>query len=109
MDKSLILEKVQSFVANYHKVDLSEVTVNTKISNHVKSEYKPSMDKPSFSNLWNFDYSRGISNCFDTDLDKIEIIMGLEDVFDITISDEESDNIITVQQVVDCIFQKLNV
>ena len=30
MDKSVIFEKVQSFVANYHEIDLSVVTVNTK-------------------------------------------------------------------------------
>jgi acyl carrier protein len=43
------------------------------------------------------------------DIDKVEIIMGLEEEFDITISDEEADNIITVQQAVDYIFQKLTV
>jgi hypothetical protein len=52
MDKLVIFEKVKSVVANFLEVDLSEVTVNTKITKDVKTEYKPIMDKPSFGNLW---------------------------------------------------------
>jgi acyl carrier protein len=113
MDKLVIFEKVQSFLADFHEVDLSEVTVNTKITLDVKTEYRPPIiDKPSFGNLWGrLSLSSSSSGYFYSMeyLDKVEIIQGLEEVFDITISDEEADNIITVQQAVDCISQKLTV
>ena len=52
MDKLVIFEKVKSLVADSLAIDLSDVTVNTKITEDVKTEYKPIMDKPSFGNLW---------------------------------------------------------
>lgn len=112
MDKLVIFEKVKSVFANFLEVDLSEVTVNTKITKDMKTEYKPIMDKPSFGNLWgNLTLVSSGSGYYGSmeDIDKVEIIMGLEEEFDLTISDEEADNIITVQQAVDYIFQKLTV
>jgi acyl carrier protein len=112
MDKLVIFEKVQSLVANILVVDLTEVTVNTKITEDVKTEYKPINDKPCFGNLWGslslVSSGSGYFHSMEY-LDKVEIIMGLEDEFDISIPDEESDNIITVQQAVDYIYQKLAV
>jgi len=40
---------------------------------------------------------------------QLHVKLVLEDEFDIPIPDEESDNIITVQQAVDYIYQKLAV
>jgi len=112
MDKLVIFEKVKSVFANFLEVDLSEVTVNTKITKDMKTEYKPINDKPCFGNLWGslslVSSGSGYFHSMEY-LDKVEIIMGLEEEFDLTISDEEADNIITVQQAVDYIFQKLTV
>ncbi len=41
------------------------------------------------------------------DLTKIEIIMALEEEFDIDIPDEDAENIKIVQQVLDYIYKKL--
>lgn len=41
-------------------------------------------------------------------LDKIEIILALEDVFDVNISDLDAKRIDTVRDAVDCVFHALN-
>ncbi|MEG4458292.1 hypothetical protein [Microcoleus sp. N9_A1] len=116
MDKSVIFEKVQSFVANYYKLDLIEVTVNTKINQDVKTVDKPPIPAnipiPFLGDVLGAIsiYASGMSYLNSShSLDKFEIIMGLEEEFNIEIHDEEVDKIVTVQEVVDCIFQKLNV
>ena len=42
------------------------------------------------------------------DLDKIEIVMELEEEFDIEISDNEALNFVTVGNIVDCVKVKAN-
>jgi acyl carrier protein len=41
-------------------------------------------------------------------LDKIEIILALEDAFDINISDLDAERVDTVRDAVDCVFHALN-
>ncbi|MEZ2229909.1 MAG: acyl carrier protein [Microcoleus sp.] len=111
MDKSIIFEKVKKIVAEEREIDPSEVTVNTNIVDDVKPAYNPS-PSPNHSNSW-LSWLPSISSSgmglSSADMDKIEIIMALEEEFDITIPDEDAENIITVQQAVDYIFQKLTV
>jgi acyl carrier protein len=112
MDKLVIFEKVQSFVADFLDVDLSEVTLNTKIIEDVKTEHKPIMGKPSFGNLWgNFTLasSSSFSDSLMENILKEGLFKELEEEFNITIPHEEVFNIITVQEAVDCIFQKLTI
>jgi len=40
-------------------------------------------------------------------LDAVEIVMGIEDVFDISIPDEEADDIMTINNVIEVVMKKL--
>ena len=105
MDELVILEKVKFVVAHILQVDSSEVTVNTKITEDVKPDYYKPMNRFSLSGT-GVGYYYSMSDEY---LNKVEIIMGLEEEFNIEIPDEEADNIITVQDAVDYISQKLTV
>jgi acyl carrier protein len=114
MDKSIIFEKVKKIVAEEQEIDPSEVRVNTNIGDDIKPVYSPSPSpspSPKHSNFWLSLWlpttisssGMGLSNA---EIDKIEIIMALEEEFDITIPDEDAEKIITVQQMVDYIHKK---
>lgn len=110
MDKSIIFEKVKKIVAENLEIESSEVTLNTEISENLKPAYTPS-PSPSPNNSW-FSWLPIISSSsgydlMGTDLTKIEIIMALEEEFDIDIPDEDAENIKIVQQVLDYIYKKL--
>jgi acyl carrier protein len=114
MDKSIIFEKVKKIVAENLEIEPSEVTLNTEISENVKPAYTPSPSpSPSPNNSW-FSWFSNISISSSSslismgiDLTKIEIIMALEEEFDIDIPDEDAENIKIVQQVLDYIYKKL--
>ncbi|MEG4799457.1 acyl carrier protein [Microcoleus sp. ARI1-B5] len=98
MDKSIIFEKVKKIVAENLEIEPCEVTLNTDFTEHggTIDDY--------YAKPW---WERSISNCLYMDIDKIEIIMALEEEFDIEIPDEDAEDIKTVQQVVDYIYKKL--
>ena len=101
--KQQIYEKVKAVVADRLEVDASEVTLNTKLAEEVKPNYNPNPGNSWLSSCSSgYGYSRA-------DLDKIELIMAIEEEFDIDIPDEAAENIETVQQVVDYIYKKVAV
>lgn len=105
MDELVILEKVKFVVAHILQVDSNEVTVNTKITEDVKADYYKPIGRFCLS-------SSGEGHLYSASneyLNKVEIIVGLEEEFNIEIPDEEADNIITVQDAVDYISKKLTV
>jgi acyl carrier protein len=115
MDKSIIFEKVKKIVAENLEIEPSEVTLNTEISEKVYTPSPSPSPSPSSSpnNFWlswlpNISIASSSSSIsFGLDLTKIEIIMALEEEFDIEIPDEDGENIKIVQQVIDYIYNKL--
>jgi acyl carrier protein len=113
MDKSIIVEKVKKIVAENLEIEPSEVTLNTEISENVYTPSPSPSPSPSPNNFWlswlpNISIASSSSSIsFGLDLTKIEIILALEEEFDIEIPDEDAEDIKTVQQVVDYIYKKL--
>ena len=79
--KQQIYEKVKAVVAKQLEIDASEVTINANFANDLGAD----------------------------SLDAVELIMAIEEEFDIDIPDEDSENIKTVQQAVDYIYKKVAV
>lgn len=79
--KQQIYEKVKAVVAKQLEVDASEVTINANFANNLGAD----------------------------SLDAVELIMAIEEEFDIEIPDEAAENIETVQQAVDYIYKKVAV
>ncbi|XZN99411.1 MAG: acyl carrier protein [Microcoleus sp.] len=78
-------EKVKALVVNQLEVDATDVTLNTKFPDDISGGY------------------------FGRHLDTLELIMAIEEEFDIEIPDEAAVKISTVQQAVDYIYQKVAV
>ncbi|MEG4166164.1 MULTISPECIES: acyl carrier protein [unclassified Microcoleus] len=95
-------EKVKAVVAEQLEIDASEVTLNTNFTEKVKPNYNPNP-----GNSWWSSCSSGSG--FGLDMDKVEVIMAIEEEFDIEIPDEAAENIETVQQAVDYIYKKVAV
>ncbi|MEG4108086.1 acyl carrier protein [Microcoleus sp. S13_C5] len=74
-------EKVKAVVAKQLEVDASEVTINANFANDLGAD----------------------------SLDAVELIMAIEEEFDIEIPDEVAEQISTVQQAVDYIYKKVDV
>lgn len=81
--KQQIYEKVKALVVNQLEVDATDVTLNTKFPDDISGGY------------------------FGRHLDTLELIMAIEEEFDIEIPDEAAVKISTVQQAVDYIYKKL--
>lgn len=79
--KQQIYEKVKAVVAEQLEIDASEVTINANFANNLGAD----------------------------SLDAVELIMAIEEEFDIEIPDEAAENIETVQQAVDYIYKKVAV
>lgn len=73
--KNLIFEKVRSIIADKLSVDENDVTMETSFVDDLGAD----------------------------SLDVVELIMALEDEFEIEISDEEAENVTTVGEVVEYI------
>ncbi|MCC3528897.1 MAG: acyl carrier protein [Microcoleus sp. PH2017_22_RUC_O_B] len=74
-------EKVKAVIVKQLEVDASEVTLNANFANDLGAD----------------------------SLDAVELVMALEEEFDIEIPDEVAENIETVQQAIDCIYKKVAV
>ncbi|MEG4074640.1 acyl carrier protein [Microcoleus sp. Pol14C2] len=74
-------EKVKAVVAKQLEVDASQVTINANFANDLGAD----------------------------SLDAVELIMAIEEEFDIEIPDEVAEQISTVQQAVDYIYKKVDV
>ncbi|MEG3941390.1 acyl carrier protein [Microcoleus sp. S36b_A3] len=74
-------EKLKAVVANQLEVDASKVTINANFAKDLGAD----------------------------SLDAVELIMAIEEEFDIEIPDEAAEKIETVQQAVDYIYQKVAV
>ncbi|MBD1936297.1 acyl carrier protein [Microcoleus sp. FACHB-68] len=72
-------EKVKAIVAKQLEVDASEVTINANFANDLGADF----------------------------LDAVELMIAIEEEFDIEIPAEDSENITTVQQAVDYIYKKV--
>lgn len=79
--KQQIYEKLKAVVAKQLEVDASEVTINANFANDLGAD----------------------------SLDAVELIMAIEEEFDIDIPDEAAEKIETVQQAVDYIYKKVAV
>ncbi len=79
--KQQIYEKLKAVVANQLEVDASKVTINANFAKDLGAD----------------------------SLDAVELIMAIEEEFDIEIPDEVAEKIETVQQAVDYIYQKVAV
>lgn len=79
MSQEKIFEKVQKIVAEQLGVDASEVKPEANFANDLGAD----------------------------SLDTVELVMALEEEFDIEIPDEEAEKILTVQQAVDFINGKV--
>lgn len=79
--KQQIYEKLKAVVAKQLEVDASEVTINANFANDLGAD----------------------------SLDAVELTMAIEEEFDIEIPDEAAEQISTVQQAVDYIYQKVAV
>ncbi len=79
--KQQIYEKVKVVVAKQLEADASKVTINANFANDLGAD----------------------------SLDAVELVMALEEEFDIEIPDEVAENIETVQQAVDYIYKKVAV
>ncbi|MGC8712688.1 MAG: acyl carrier protein [Leptodesmis sp.] len=79
MSESEIFEKVQKIVAEQLQVDVSEVTPQASFANDLGAD----------------------------SLDTVELVMALEEEFDIEIPDEAAEEIATVQAAVDYISNKV--
>lgn len=79
--KQQIYEKVKAVIVKQLEVDASEVTLNANFANDLGAD----------------------------SLDAVELVMALEEEFDIEIPDEVAENIETVQQAIDCIYKKVAV
>jgi acyl carrier protein len=77
MSKQEILEKVQSIVAETLGIEQVQVTPTASFANDLGAD----------------------------SLDTVELVMALEETFDIEIPDEEAEKILTVQQAIDYINQ----
>ncbi|MEG4047218.1 acyl carrier protein [Microcoleus sp. Pol17_C1] len=74
-------EKVKAVIAKQLEVDASQVTINANFANDLGAD----------------------------SLDAVELIMAIEEEFDIEIPDEVAEQISTVQQAVDYIYKKIDV
>jgi len=79
--KQQIYEKVKAIVVKQLEVDASKVTINANFANDLGAD----------------------------SLDAVELIMAIEEEFDIEIPDEAAEAITTVEQTVDYIYQKVDV
>lgn len=79
--KQQIYEKVKAVVAKQLEVDASKVTINANFANDLGAD----------------------------SLDAVELIMAIEEEFDIEVSDEAAEKIETVEQAVDYIYKKVAV
>lgn len=79
MSQTEIFSKVQEIVADQLSVDASEVTPEANFANDLGAD----------------------------SLDTVELVMALEEEFDIEIPDEAAEKILTVQQAVDYIKDKV--
>ncbi|MEG3907937.1 acyl carrier protein [Microcoleus sp. K1-B6] len=74
-------EKLKAVIVKQLAVDASEVTINANFANDLGAD----------------------------SLDAVELIMAIEEEFDIEIPDEAAETITTVEQTVDYIYQKVDV
>jgi acyl carrier protein len=79
--KQQIYEKLKAVIVKQLKVDASEVTLNANFANDLGAD----------------------------SLDAVELVMAIEEEFDIEIPDEAAEAITTVEQTVDYIYQKVDV
>nr|YP_010338704.1 acyl carrier protein [Glaucosphaera vacuolata]UNJ18654.1 acyl carrier protein [Glaucosphaera vacuolata] len=79
MTEEKIFQKVQKIVAQQLGVDISQVTKQANFANDLGAD----------------------------SLDTVELVMGIEEVFDIEIPDEHAEKIATLEQAVDFIKSKL--
>ena len=71
----MIFEKVRDTLAQQFEIDPSEITMDTNLLDDIGAD----------------------------SLDVVELIMSLEDIYGLTISDEEAANLVTVGKIVDYI------
>ena len=71
----MIFEKVRDTLAKQFEIDPSEITMDTNLLDDIGAD----------------------------SLDVVELIMSLEDIYGLTISDEEAANLVTVGKIVDYI------
>ena len=71
----MIFEKVRDTLAQQFEIDPSEITMDTNLLDDIGADA----------------------------LDVVELIMSLEDIYGLTISDEEAANLVTVGKIVDYI------
>lgn len=75
-----IYATVRSIIADYLGADIKTITETTNLKEDLKAD----------------------------SLDEVEVIMAIEDEFDITISDDAAEKVITVSDAVDTILQALS-